>query len=55
MKLILIAIFMVGCTAEWDCPKVPQTNPYTGRIESQYVYIPARHQLAPIEVRRYGQ
>ena len=47
-KLAIVVLLLVGCTAEWDVPKVPQRNPWTHKMESKYVYVPAYHPLPPL-------
>lgn len=32
-------IFLSGCYAEWDVPKVPRRDPCSKRIEHKYVYV----------------
>lgn len=44
---LLTVIWLTGCAAEWDVPKVPQRNPWTHKMESKYVYFPAYHPLPP--------
>lgn len=47
---ILLLLLCTSCAFEWDVPKVPQKDLQTGKMESKYVYWPARHPMPPIKI-----